>query len=598
MQNRSVLWVTYGVALILSTCSLLYELLIAQTLATLAANTVVWYSVTIGVYLAALGVGALLHRNSSPLGLWERLFKIEILLTIVGSTAVFVMHFAHTATLTVDTTLVSASIFFGSALVMIILVGVLTGFELPLLINLGNEASPRRNVTNRVLGFDYLGALIAGIGFPLYLVPRFNLFTVGLLTASVNLVVALVTLCWILPDKKQFVARIAIPGLLFFVLIAGLFKTESFEQYFLKKYYYYLSYPTKSAFLLDSMSEREDVLRVRSPYQQIDIVSDTPRHKGDLLIDAYSTKFLENKKRPRDYALFLNGDFQVSAKYEEFYHEFFAHVPIALNGRVPARVLVLGGGDGLLIREILKHDLVQKIVHVDLDSSLIELATTHPILSVINEGSLVDPRVHTQIGDAFYFIQNTTEQFDAIFLDFPYANDYNLSKLYSREFFHFVKKRLTPSGFAALDAPGLRNQGRLFEIYLNTIKKAGFSDVRPYTSMVEVDNRSAREILSNSERWTGLSEKDKRHAIVGFIARHVHSLRNGFIMMADVKRDEKLYWDPSVNLHVLNEDRLDLTLRSAKRFGQTDLIDSKKVNSIFRPTLPLGSVWNIRAAWD
>ena len=125
----------------------MYELLIAQTLATLAANTVVWYSVTIGVYLAAMGVGALLHRNSSPLGLWERLFKIEILLTIVGSTAVFVMHFAHTATLTVDTTLVSASIFFGSALVMIILVGVLTGFELPLLINLGNEASPRRNVT-------------------------------------------------------------------------------------------------------------------------------------------------------------------------------------------------------------------------------------------------------------------------------------------------------------------------------------------------------------------------------------------------------------------------------------------------------------------
>ena len=598
MRKRSFLWVTYGVALILSTCSLLYELLIAQTLATLAANTVVWYSVTIGLYLAAMGVGALLHRNSSPLGLWERLFKIEILLTMAGSTAVIVMHFAHTASLTMDTTIVSASIFFGSALVMIILVGVLTGFELPLLISLGNEASPQRNVANRVLGFDYFGALIAGVGFPLFLLPRFNLFTVGLLTASVNLVVALVTLCWILPEKKQSVARIAIPGLLFFVLIAGLFKTEVVEQYFLKKYYYYLSYPTKSAFLLDSMATRHDVLRVRSRYQQIDLVSDTPSYKGDLLIDAYSTKFLENEKQPRNYGLFLNGDFQLSGKYEEFYHEFFAHVPIALNGRVPDRVLVLGGGDGLLIREILKHDLVQKIVHVDLDNSLIELATTHPILSAINEGALGDPRVHTQIGDAFYFIQNTTEQFDAIFLDFPYANDYNLSKLYSREFFHFVKKRLTPTGFAALDAPGLRNQGRLFEIYLNTIVKAGFSDVRPYISSVEVNNPRAREILSNSERWAGLSEVDKRREMIRFIARHVHSLRNGFIMMADVKRDENLYWDPGVKLHVLNEDRLHRTLRLAKLIRQTDLADSKKVNSIFRPTLPLGSVWNIRAAWD
>jgi hypothetical protein len=116
--------------------------------------------------------------------------------------------------------------------------------------------------------------------------------------------------------------------------------------------------------------------------------------------------------------------------------------------------------------------------------------------------------------------------------------------------------------------------------------------------MLEVDNPRAREILFNSELWAGLSEGDERWAIIEFIALHVHSLRQGFIMMTDGKRGETLYWDPSINLHVLNEDRLRFTVRLAKLIRQTDLADSKKVNSIFRPTLPLGNVWNIRAAWD
>ena len=131
--------VVYSAALVLAACSLLYELLIAQTLATLAANTVVWYSVTIGVYLAAMGLGALLHDKYAAGNLWARLFRVEILLSAVGAMAVPILHFTHTFSLLLDLnylTLAGNVVFFGSAFVLIIAIGLLTGFELPVLIDL------------------------------------------------------------------------------------------------------------------------------------------------------------------------------------------------------------------------------------------------------------------------------------------------------------------------------------------------------------------------------------------------------------------------------------------------------------------------------
>ena len=83
--------------------------------------------------------------------------------------------------------------------------------------------------------------------------------------------------------------------------------------------------------------------------------------------------------------LFLNGDFQLVSNYEEIYHEFFAHVPIITNAATPRRVLVMGAGDGLLIRELIKYEDIERIVHVDLDEKLVSLAREHPILTTMNE---------------------------------------------------------------------------------------------------------------------------------------------------------------------------------------------------------------------
>ena len=91
--------------------------------------------------------------------------------------------------------------------------------------------------------------------------------------------------------------------------------------------------------------------------------------------------------------------------------------------------MVLGGGDGLLIRELLKHEGVHSITHVDLDRTLVELARTHPTFTAMNRGALEDPRVRTEYGDAYQYIRRSTETFDAIYMDFPYVKDYEVAKL-------------------------------------------------------------------------------------------------------------------------------------------------------------------------
>ena len=580
----------YAAALVLAACSLLYELLIAQTLATLAANTVVWYSVTIGVYLASMGIGALLHQRYATGDLWVRLFRVELGLCVVGAIAVPILNFAHTGGLLLsyaDLVTLSNIVFFGSAFLLTATIGVLTGFELPLLIDLANAASSEKRVTNRVLAADYMGSLLAGLVFPLVLMPHIGLIVIGLLTAAVNLAVALVALRWLLPKTGRGMPRLAVSGSVTGLILLALYYSPPIEQYFIKNYYFYSNHLDDFNGLVFSLRHMDDVQRERSPYQRIDLVYDDNGYPRDVIIDYYSTKFTEKPAQPRNYTLFLNGDFNVTSNYEDYYHEYFAHVPIAIFGRTPRRVLVLGAGDGLLIRELVKYPQVESIFHVDLDPKLVEMAMNHPVLRTMNENALEDPRVDTRLDDAFRFVRNSTETYDAIFLDFPYVEDYNLSKLYSREFFHFVRQRLAPDGFIVLDAPGLDYDTELREIYLNTVIAAGYDYVKPYLSTVERENPEALRMLLES----GM----KRFRARRFLIEHSYDVSNGFLLAANKAPEAPMFLDPELPLHVLNEDRLQLTLD--RDLPVLMKLEPDKVNSIFRPTLPAEDIWAVRRAW-
>ncbi|MDG0992594.1 MAG: hypothetical protein P8Q31_00135 [Luminiphilus sp.] len=582
--------IIYAATLILAACSLLYELLIAQALATFAANTVTWYSVTVGLYLAGMGLGALLHDQHPTTNLWTRLFKVEIALSAAGAIAVPILHFSHTGALLFEIyglTFLGKVLFFGTGFILIATIGILTGFELPVLIDLANTANGKKRLTNRVLASDYTGSLLGGLAFPLILVPKLSLVAIGLIAATLNVILAILALYFFLPKLHRSGFRFFVSGSLALILGLGLNFTLPLDRYFTKLYYFYWDQAEDFKQLFASMDNAEDVIRVRSPYQRIDLVHDREGSEPSPIDDFYSSKFVENPLQPKNYSLFLNGDFQLASNYEEYYHEFFAHIPIMTNGAVPRHILVMGGGDGLLLRELVKYPGIKTIVHVDLDRKLIELATTHPILSAMNEDSLNDPRITRHFDDAFRFIRNSSDQFDAIYLDFPDPRDYNLSKLYSREFYHFVRQRLTSNGFIALDSPGLRHNRERREIYTSTLAAAGYKFVTPYISKIETINEEAYAFLLAS----GFEVEKARK----LLASHAASIRLGFITARDNWPDRPIYKDPRVKLHVINDTRLYLTLRNLIPSLPPTAAD--KVNSIFKPTLPSGNVLNVRDPW-
>ena len=609
-----------AITVILSACSLLYELLIAQTLSLLAGNTVVWYSLIVGVYLGAMGLGALLFKPRSSSEGWSRLFTVEMLLGGIGAAAVPMIQMAHSLHLYLEPA--SAGIFvfgfFGVSLVMTVLVGTLSGVELPLLIDMGNTVAGADMITHRVLAWDYIGALLAGILFPLVLLPLLSLPAIGFATATVNLMAAAYLLYRFVPHGVGRIVKAVGTGALGALLLLGMSQGSTIQQYFLKRYYFHLEAASQSS-RFGPLDDQPEVFRAYSPYQKIDLVHDPSGYPTDMLLEAYSTKYETYPDAAKNRFLFLNGDFQVSSSHEEAYHEWFAHVPIIVSGSVPERVLVMGAGDGLLIRELVKYPGVRSITHVDLDATLVELAKVHPILAQMNRGTLEDPRIETRFGDAYQYIRKTTEKFDAIYMDFPYVMDFNLSKLYSREFYHFVRERVADGGFVVMDAPGgsflsapgadgnLRlAPGQEWDIYYNTLRAAGFESIIPYKTALEPDNPKAFEFLETWEETptftdpiSGLPRPDVRQEWMRrTIAQHVLYFGEGFILMDAGSTDPAVreFRDFGVELHMLNEQGFRLAFLPP--FSRETAINPSLVNSILLPTLPTTDVWSARRPWN
>ena len=234
---------------------------------------------------------------------------------------------------------------------------------------------------------------------------------------------------------------------------------------------------------------------------------------------------------------------------------------------------------------------------MDIDRNLVTLAKTHPILTAMNGHSFDEPRVHTIYGDAFQYLRNYTgESYDAIYMDFPTVIDYNLSKLYSREFFYLAKVHLKDDGFIALDTPEsyygipLGSKGLLkrhrgdWLIHSNTMRLAGFKTVLPFYSILETDNAKA---------YARLVEQDVPKKL-DYLKNYSEDTQEGFVMLRKNERYGRFeYIDFGIQLHVLNEKRFQLSYpESYKPIGRVDL---SQVNSILRPTLPHGLMWYIRS---
>jgi spermidine synthase len=418
-------------------CSLVYELLVSTTAAYFLGDSVRQFSITIGLYLAAMGLGSYLSRLVRT-DLLRAFIAVEGLLGVVGGLSVPLLYLVYSAT----------DLFWPAVALLILAIGALTGLEIPLLTRIleRGEIGDGLDVNlSNVLAFDYLGALMATLAFPFVLLPLLGTFRAALVLGLVNLGVGALCLWWFrdalrAPVRRRgyaFVGAAAV-GLGLLLGAAG----------------------TLTSSWSDSIYEDRVVYREQSRYQRIVMT----RYRSDL-------------------RLFLNGNLQFSSRDEHRYHEALVHVPLRQVER-PRRVLILGGGDGLAAREVLKHEAVEHVTVADLDPAVFELGRTHPTLTRLNARSLHSPRVETVARDAFVFLENAKPRYDVILADLPDPNDVSLARLYSRSFYRLVRSALASDGVFVTQATSPYFAKKAFWTIRQTVASAGFAHVYPYHASV------------------------------------------------------------------------------------------------------------------
>lgn len=415
---------------VVATCGLVYELLASTIASYLLGDSVTQFSTVIGVYLFAMGLGSWCSRYVRRDEF--RLFvRAEILIALIGGWAAALLFLLFPL---VDGFRVAL---YG----LVVGIGFLVGLEIPLLMRILRQGFDFRETVSTVLTFDYVGALAASLLFPLLLMPYIGMIRTGFLFGFANVAVAL-ALVWIHPHRTRLLPELLAGGVVAVSLILGFAASERFQRF------------------AETASLEEPIIHARSTAFQRIVLT----RRGDNV------------------SLFLNGNLQFSSLDEYRYHE--ALVLPAL-GRVdnPRNVLILGGGDGLAAREVLRHPGVERVTLVDLDPAMTEMFTETPLLARLNDHSLSDPRMTVVNADGFRWVREDRGSYDAVIVDFPDPTDFSLGKLYTTSFYRALRARLAPGGIVSVQSGSPFVAPRAFWTIAATLEEAGF-ETRPYHAYV------------------------------------------------------------------------------------------------------------------
>ena len=416
------------VVLIISGCSMCYELIISALSTYLLGNSVLQYSVTIGLYMAAMGLGAYLSKFVTR-RLFRHFAQIELAVGLLGGTSSLVLFFAH----------LYLHGFRSLMYALVILIGLLVGAEIPILTRIVEEDRRHLRLTlSSIFSIDYVGGLIGAIAFPLLLLPKLGFFATSFLCGLVNAVAASIVL-WRYGRRIEDVASLRVMAIaLMAVMATGVVTSD------------YLASRVEGGLYRDSV-----IVSEQTPYQKIVLT-----------------------RRVDDLRLFLDGNIQFCSLDEYRYHEALVHVPMAMAAS-HAHVLVLGGGDGLAAREILKYDDVSDVTIVDIDPSMTRLCAQNEAIAELNAGSLVDPRVRVCNEDAKRFLEESHEGYDVVIIDLPDPNSETLNQLYTDSFYRLVGNHLVDGGVFVTQSTSPYYAREAFWCINQTIASEGFH-VLPY----------------------------------------------------------------------------------------------------------------------
>jgi spermidine synthase len=424
--------------LMIALCGILYELNIAALATYLIGNSVMQYSLIIGAFMSSFGIGSYLSKYVKH-NLLLVFFWIETAIGFIGSLSVLTIYYFYS----------SSEIYVFVIYFFIISLGTLIGLEIPLIGRIIDEIKQNIRITMaNLFSFDYIGSMIGCVALPLFLLPRFGSIKTSLLIGIGNLLISILVGFRFRARLKKVILLVP----LFLIFLNGIlfFQAEDVQIYMDQKSY-----------------EDKIILTQQSKYQKIIMTKD----KNDM-------------------RLFLDGNIQFSSKDEHRYHESLVHIPMGyIKTYDPLKVLILGGGDGLAARELLKYERVEEITICDLDEKITQIAKSNPDLINLNQKAMFSPKIKIVNQDAYMFLFNTIQAnkkttfrklWDLIIIDLPDPNNESLAKLYSKTFYQIIMENLKKNGIAVTQATSPFHSRVVFWCIFHTVQSVGFKSVIPY----------------------------------------------------------------------------------------------------------------------
>lgn len=468
MNNRLLITLLTASMLFSGGSAIINEYILSSVASTILGNSFEQYSLTIGTMLFAMGIGGFIQKSFSNKHLMAKFATVELTLALIGSFAPLCMYaaFAYLPHI--------YSIF---NYLFIFMIGFLVGFEIPLLIRIteqyankgnSNDDSLKRSLA-RIFSADYIGVFIGSLLWVYFLLTVVPFTEASFLSSGANFIVALITFTYFAVKQNQ-------KNPLFFIaaLIVGL-----------SMLYGYMNNRTWNVNLEQKLFKDPIIFKTTTKYQHLVVT---------------------HNKRFNDTRLYINGNTQFSSTDEVRYHDFLVHGPMSMAKR-RENVLVLGGGDGLAIREIKKYKDVKNITIVDLDKKMIEFAKTNEIMKRLNNNAFENVNIadhqsvletgkidiyrndkkgeehklaqvnsyHVDAGKFLHEIRNV--KWDIIIIDLPDPSTIELVKLYSKEFYMTLKKVMHKGTMLIIQSTSPYYAKESFLMIGRTLKAAGINNL-------------------------------------------------------------------------------------------------------------------------
>lgn len=489
---------------LIAICALIYELIAGAVSSYLLGSSVTHFSLVIGLFLSAMGLGAYLTRFFTD-RLLERFVQIELIIGLVGGSSALLLFSTFTY---------APHAYMGVMISVASVVGALVGMELPLIIRVLEERHSALKLTiANVMAVDYLGALAASLAFPFILVPRLGLMRTSFLFGLLNLAVAWVGIYRFWPILRSRRLNLSLACLISLLLTLGLVRS----------------------------GELVSAIEARVFPDQIILSRDTN----------FQRVIVTNWRE--DIRLYLNGALQFSSVDEHRYHEALVH-PAMRRASSHQDILILGGGDGFAVREVLKYSDVKRIDLVDIDPVVTDLFSDHPALNQLNQGSLTHPKVHVTNQDAALFLGESERAWDVMIMDLPDPESYEIGRLYTLEQLSILSQHLRPRGVIVVQSTSPFYAREAFWCIAETLNQTpslragelGTLEIAPYHLNVPSFGEWGF-VLASHERET-LSQT--RHPLPNTRFLNPDTENTLFVFPNDLKRPEE------IEINQLNTQRL------------------------------------------